>query len=105
MPLPSRFPKPIFADWLLRRALLYWIGGRIMLLLVMRGAVALGPVSILIAAVVAAVAMVEARQRGELLLLADVGVSPGTAGAVSLIPPLLGEAALTLAFLALVGGE
>jgi hypothetical protein len=106
MTLLAHFPRRRFRGWLLRRAALFWLGGRLLLLAVTQGAPVLGPLaSLLIVVAVTAVVMVEARSRGELLLLANAGVSPGPALALSVVPPLLGEAALVMAALALGVGE
>ena len=94
-----RLHRHRFALSVALRAALFWAGGRVLLLMVMVLSM-LGPgpspgiSSPFIAMLVAAMALMDARLRGQTLLLANLGVAPSETGLIAGATALLLEVAL-----------
>jgi hypothetical protein len=96
---------PPFGLALLRRAAVLWLVIRLAILVV--GTLAQAPVRELVFPALGAagflvlltawLTMFDARRRGEILFLADLGVPTGAVLAAALVPPLLSEAVMRLA--------
>ncbi len=90
-------PNPPLAGRLVLRGALLWAGGRALMVMAMRAPVPPpGIASPFIVLAVAVLALIDARRRGETLLLANLGVAPREVGVLAGVSAGVLEGALAL---------